>query len=322
MSALLEVVISLAFIYLIFSIIVSGIIELWQMFTQRRGAFLYKALNDIYNDPLNKDFMFLVLSHPLVDRLRETDKTYPHYIGGEIFSDALIDVVRSHYRLPEYTFDKKEKKFLVNMPSLTPQRDGGGKKIVDEFLEGVDALKESDLKQLLRTFAFGVEDYAGLKKNIMSWFSQYMNATSTWYKKGITRALLIVATVITVSFNIDAIHITKQLFRDKRLRDVIVQKADSYVQNKAGRDSVYSSMPDSTMAQNVKKQVTKIRDAYTEAGLLDLPIGWPRPEGQNLFLMFFGWIISVSALGYGADNWFNLLVRLINIRTSVKPKEK
>jgi len=34
-----------------------------------------------------------------------------------------------------------------------------------------------------------------------------------------------------------------------------------------------------------------------------------------------GWLIAAAALSYGADNWFNILSRFINIRTSIKPKE-
>jgi len=322
MGTLLEVIISLAFIFLIFSVIVSGICELWQLFTSKRGRFLYKALNDVFNDPLNRDFAFQLLSHPLIDRLRETDTKYPHYIAAETFADALIDVIRSNHQLPAFAFDHSTKKYTVTQPALTPPAEGNSKAILAQFIEGTKQLHESDLKQLLGTFAFGTENYAGLKKNIVAWFRQYMTATSTWYKRSITRALLVISAIVTVSFNIDTIHITKQLFADKSLRQRIVQRADDYVRSKPAQDSIYKNMPDSTAQLIVQKDIRRMRNAYKEAGLLDLPIGWPQPEGQDWRLMIFGWLITVSALGYGADNWFNLLVRLLNIRTSVKPKDE
>ncbi|MBI3510249.1 MAG: hypothetical protein HY064_06265 [Bacteroidetes bacterium] len=322
MTTLLEVIISLAFIFLIFSIIVSGVCELWQLFTHKRGRFLYKALNDVFNDPINKDFTFKLLSHPLIDRLRESDTRYPHYIGAEIFSDALIDVIRSDHQLPEYSFDRDQKKFLVQQPLLTPPLENGGKEIFSQFLQGTDQLKESDLKQLLRTFAFGAADYETLRAKIKSWYGNYMMATSTWYKKSITRSLLVISAVVTISFNIDSIHIAKQLFADKNLRLNIVQNADQYIHKQQQQDSLNKVIQtDSAVKDLVKKNVDRIKTAYTESGLLDLPIGWPKPESQNLILMIFGWMITIGALGYGADNWFNLLVRLLNIRTSVKPKE-
>ncbi|HTL80560.1 MAG TPA: hypothetical protein VL651_02585 [Bacteroidia bacterium] len=330
MSILLEVIISLAFIYLIFSIIVSGICELWQMFTQKRGKFLYKSLNEVFNDRLNRDFNFQLLSHPLIDRLRESDTKYPHYIGSDIFSTALIDTIRSEHQLPEYSFDKSEKKFVVKQPDLTPPVEDGNTEIFKQYLDGLNKLNESDLKQLLRTFAFGASDYAGLKANVQRWFDSYMGATSTWYKKSMTRTLMFVSLVITISFNIDSIHITKQLFADKNLRDKIVLNADNYVQNKQRQDSMNLVLQRDTSADRVQQTVDEIKKAYGEAGLLDLPIGWSKAQFLLIFslqhfldtiMMIIGWLITTAALGYGADSWFNLLVRLLNLRTSVKPKE-
>ncbi len=232
MAILLEVAISLAFIYLIFSIIVSGCCELWQLFTHKRGSFLYKALDDVFNDRLNKDFTFQLLSHPLIDRLRESDTKYPSYIGAATFADALIDVIRCDHLKPEIIFDHVVKKYNVKFPSLTPPVHNNGEVILEQFLEGTDKLNESDLKQLLRTMAFGANNYDGLKKNISDWYNRYMNATTSWYKKYITRTLLIFSTIVTISFNIDSVHLAQAIFSDKNLREHIVANADLYVRKK------------------------------------------------------------------------------------------
>jgi hypothetical protein len=51
---------------------------------------------------------------------------------------------------------------------------------------------------------------------------------------------------------------------------------------------------------------------------------WPFISGFFLHFLWssLGWLITGAALSYGADNWFNLLTRFINIRTAVKPKEE
>jgi hypothetical protein len=327
MSTLLEVAISLAFIFLIFSIIVSGCCELWQLFTHKRGMFLYKALSDVFNDRLNKDFTFQLLSHPLIDSLRESDTKYPTYIGATTFADALIDVIRSDYQKPEFKYDHNAKKYEIKSPALTPPAVDNGEMILAQFLKGTDNLNESDLKQLLRTLAFGAKSYDDLKKNIVSWYNRYMEATTTWYKKYITKTLLVFSTIITISFNIDSIHLVQSIYSDKNLRERLVHDADLYVKKKQSQDSVInviqSNAPsnDSIDKIRVKKQIDEIKQAYKDLGVNDLPIGWPKSQSQNIILMFFGWLITIGALGYGADNWFNLLMKLLNARTSVKPKE-
>jgi hypothetical protein len=328
MTVLLEVAISLIFIFLIFSIIVSGCCELWQLFTHKRGNFLYKALDGVFNDRLNKDFTFQLLSHPLIDCLRESDTKYPSYIGGSIFADALIDVIRCDHLKPELLFDHTAKKYNVKFPELTPPAENGGQIILEQFLKGTDQLNESDLKQLLRTFAFGANNYDDLKKNMAAWYDRYMGATSGWYKNYITRTLLVFSTIVTISFNIDSIHLVKTIFSDKTLRDRIVKNADVYVAKKLKEDSLQQVMQanapvaDSTeLKKTEEKQIAEMKEAYEEVGLLDLPIGWPKPADQNIWLMVIGWMITIPALAYGADNWFNLLMKFFNARTSIKPKE-
>src|SRR5574337_662035 len=112
MSTLLEVIISLAFIYLVFSVLVSGCCELWQLIIRKRSIFMYDAMSQVFNDRLNKDYAHMLYSHPLVDQLKERNDTYPHYIGANAFADALIDVIRNDGKLPRIVFDSSNKSFI------------------------------------------------------------------------------------------------------------------------------------------------------------------------------------------------------------------
>ncbi|GAB4139364.1 MAG: hypothetical protein Fur0041_14490 [Bacteroidia bacterium] len=75
MSLILDVIISVIFIFLLFSILVSALAELWQLIIRKRALFLHDALDDVFNDRLNKNYTHLIYSHPLVDRLKEKETT-------------------------------------------------------------------------------------------------------------------------------------------------------------------------------------------------------------------------------------------------------
>src|ERR1044071_6009710 len=122
MNIFLDVAISMAFVFLLFSIVVSGTCEMWQMLTHRRAQFLRSALHDVFNDRLNKNYTHLLYAHPLVDRLKSNPTVYPSYIPSSVFADALIDVIRSERTLPRFSFDHASREFSVIRDENSPDR--------------------------------------------------------------------------------------------------------------------------------------------------------------------------------------------------------
>ena len=330
MPVLVDVIISFALIFLLFSILVSGMAELWQLIIRKRALFLHDAINDVFNDHLNKNYAHLIYTHPLVDRLKEKNTTYPHYIAAGTFADALIDIIRNDHQLPEITFNHERKSYDIKHAVYSSDQAKAGDGIVADFNAGIHAMAESDLKQLLRTVSFGADDYASLKRNVVQWFNDYMSATSTWYKRGMTKMLFGFGIIVALVFNVNAIHIVKELYDQKVMRDELVNYAKEYV---AKNKEFY----DGEKMQNIPidLQVQRIQEAYKESRALNLPVGWRLKDMTNrydllgmttdiilyLLMSIPGWLIAAAALSYGADNWFNILSRFINIRTSIKPKE-
>ncbi len=361
MNLFLDVAISMAFIFLLFSIVVSGACELWQLLTRRRAHFLRRSLADVFNDRSNKNYTHLLYTHPLIDRLKEKETTYPHYIPSGVFADALIDVIRTDSKLPKIKFDHSTEGFSVDQPGYSADHKNEvagtailGTGIVDDFSASVELMKESDLKQVLRTMLMGVNDYKSLRNAIVKWYDDYMGATSTWYKRSMTKMLFVAGFIAAIVFNIDAISLAKDFYKDKLLRDRVVEVAIEYASDESKRpapaeDVNFGIAPaDVPMDSVVKRNVKAISNAYKEVGMFDLPIGWsveeivgsekyPKFTGKDrmqkifpflwelikyIFGSLIGWLITAAALSYGADNWFNLITRFINIRSAIKPKDE
>jgi hypothetical protein len=56
---------------------------------------------------------------------------------------------------------------------------------------------------------------------------------------------------------------------------------------------------------------------------LELPIGWPDATfGRDWYMRILGWLITGAAISLGAPFWFDLLNRMMVVRSTVKPHEK
>jgi hypothetical protein len=56
---------------------------------------------------------------------------------------------------------------------------------------------------------------------------------------------------------------------------------------------------------------------------LELPIGWPDREfARDWYMRVIGWLITGFAISFGAPFWFDLLNKMMVIRSTVKPHEK
>ena len=154
--------------------------------------------------------------------------------------------------------------------------------------------------------------------------------------------------------NVDTIHVTQRLFNDKDLRENLVAQAEKTVQTQTTTANS-TTVPDSLllrndsvfMAQLATANLTlhnslttaspltgldslKVKAAYmsylqTNIDALHLPIGWPvANNGQGCKLLgqwiltISGWILTIAALSFGAPFWFDLLIKLVNIRNTTR----
>jgi len=59
----------------------------------------------------------------------------------------------------------------------------------------------------------------------------------------------------------------------------------------------------------------------TNIDALHLPIGWELANNLTAcqwIMRISGWILTIAALSFGAPLWFDLLVKLVNIRNTAR----
>lgn len=323
MPPVLEFVISIVLIFLLLSMVVSGLTEYWnsRVGKNSRSSLLFESLLKVFNDPQNRNFTEAIYRHPLVENSKPTQNDLPAYLDSKTISQVVIEVIIRDQVPFQIQYDTEGRPKVIE-PNIDP---------LDTFLifkNSVKQLKPSDLKFLLESFLHGSNSLDDLKVKMEAWYNAYMDRVSGWYKRRMKKPLFLTALFVTIFVNADLFRISKAVWTDDVLRDSLVEQAIQLAQ-----DSAYVSQFDDLTPEDQKKTADEI---YADLRLKNLPLGWTSelPAGKKGFFdlieinfrkyfgfsTFLGWLFMAFALHMGAPFWFEALVKLINIRgAGIKP---
>jgi hypothetical protein len=191
------------------------------------------------------------------------------------------------------------------------------------------------------------------RKNIEDWYNTAMDRVSGWYKRRTQWFLFGIGLLVAIVLNVDSIRVVTALSTDKPKRDAIVGIAVAYQKANPTPTTTATDTSGTTKspATAAEKQTSA---ALGELNKLGLPIGWknygcalceatpetPCPSTTKLsfwqickkiqhphwlrcwLLIFVGWLITALAVSLGAPFWFDMLNKIIVVRSTVKPQEK
>jgi hypothetical protein len=314
-SAMLEVAIGIIFVFLLVSIICSAIREGIEARLKTRAAYLERGIRELLHDAAGKGLARALYEHPLISSLYSERYTpgeratgspallargtgLPSYIPARSFATALMDIAArglapalgSDPRTPAMSLETVRAN-IINLECEPVQR---------VMLTAID-------------MAHGNLDHA--RRNIEAWFDSGMDRVSGWYKRSTQWIIFWIALFVAVALNINTITIVDFLYRNDTARAAIVALAET-----ASADTLF-------ITRNYAQ-------ARQELEALGLPIGWEsgwgapgQPTGgldvwNGLIGPLFGWLLTALAATMGAPFWFDLLNKVMVIRSTVKPHEK
>ena len=158
-----------------------------------------------------------------------------------------------------------------------------------------------------------------------------MDRVSGWYRRLTQFILLVIGLASAVLLNVDAVAVTQHLYSNDTLRQLIVAGADKLPQPSTASPAQGEAIP-----QPPRQLLNDIRG-------YGFPIGWAWKEGfpepvpqcalhggkagcdlgvSGILMMALGWLITAFAVSLGAPFWFDVLNKIMVIRSTVKPFEK
>ncbi len=300
-SEILDVAIGLALIYLLLSIICSILDEFVARIFSMRADTLEDGIRHLLNDPKAENVAKDIYEHPLVSRLGSKKKDLkivswggkPSYIPAKNFALALL----------EKSKDGAQPQNLVELKAVVSNiQNADVKRSLTSLVEAAEASTVGSQKQLRQA-----------RKNVEDWFDSHMERVTGWYRRKLQLITLLVALLVSVVTNADTVVIAGTLSTDSVLRESVVV----YAQETAKRP----------LSQGEDLSLTKAAELKKELEQLQLPIGWSGnpwdvfASTQTAFMKIVGILLTTFAVSLGAPFWFDMLNKLVNIRSAGKPEK-
>jgi hypothetical protein len=180
--------------------------------------------------------------------------------------------------------------------------------------ENILNLENEPVQRVLLTAVDSAQgNFDRARSEIEAWYDSSMDRVAGWYKRSTQWLIFGIGLVVAIGLNINPLAIAEYLYRNDAARAAIVARAEA-----AAADTAFLSRG--------------FAEARQELDELGLPIGWgaarvageSRPAGvwNSVFNPILGWLITALAATMGAPVWFDLLNKVMVIRSTVKPREK
>lgn len=326
-SEILDLTIGLVFLYLLISLIVSTLYELAEAWLKMRAVDLERSIRQLLDDPDGTCMARKLYEHPLVFTLFQGNYTsservknpllrllsgtnLPSYIPKRNFALALMDIV-----LPA-TPKELSGTTGATIPQITSVAMGTPTTSLKPLRDAICDGKDTPVgKALLALLDAAGDDVNGARKNIEDWYDSAMDRIAGWYKRRAQVVALVLGLCIAIIINADTFAIGNSLLHDSAMRDSLVAAAQEYAQS---RPEDAKGDPEKRILENLDRIES-----------LGLPVGWAQndirrmpltPEGW--LVKGIGWLLTAIAVSLGAPFWFDLLNKVMVIRSTVKPHEK
>jgi hypothetical protein len=346
-SEVLEVGAGVTLFFLIVSLICSAIREAIETVMRSRSRDLEHGIRVLLDDPDGTQLTRALFNHGQIfslfsgeyrpDKLhlsrfskvlqmpRDERKHLPSYIPAGQFASALMDIVMR---------GRGDWPYPVDSQALT----------LDALRERAAFLPSGRVQRAVLAAIDGAGgDIDRAKKNLADWYDGSMDRVSGWYKRRTQKFLFAIGLAVAALMNLDALTVTNRLVNDKAVRSAFVAEAE--------RVQAAGLTPTPTTADGKVDAGQALEDAQARVqalrgGLesLGAPIGWANgwpapqscparaadgscPAGERItaggiFVMVIGWLVTAGAVTFGAPFWFDILNKIMVIRSTVKPKEK
>lgn len=301
----LEIVIGLVFVYLLLSILVTLLVEYTSSISQLRANNLKKIIERALDDD-SKTLSVIFYKHPLIKYLSKKNGKLPSYLGSDKFAKTVLDIIRTKSNIND----------LGNNSTL----DHGYK--ISDAINNIAVLGD-ETKALLKSFAKEAnEDINDFGLRLEAWYNEIAERSSGWFNRKIKVITFIISFIVAVSINANSISIYQQLSKNSDLRTQIADGASDYLKNKESLNFKSNSYDSAKYAlEDFYKNDLKANTNMLQLGWNSSACNYVTSNFCNFFLSLLGWLITSIAIALGAPFWFDLLNKLVALRSAGKQKD-
>jgi hypothetical protein len=210
--------------------------------------------------------------------------------------------------------EDNEETFMQHQPILNEIQISASGNYLNDVRVLVDALPANNSlkKTLLPLLDIAGDNIDKAFDSIEKWYDEGMERVTGWYKKYSQTFGIIMAIVVALVLNADSFEMGKAMYRDKVLRESLVKMASEQVNAES----------------DLNKKIERINKDFGQISNINLPIGWPfkissiKMIQDNFNLLrpekILGILITALMISMGSNFWYELLCKLLNVRSAGK----
>jgi len=336
---ILDLVAGLIFIYFLLALINNSCLELYSGFMGLRAVMLEEWIKNTFEDAASS-----ISDHVMLNGMSPKGKT-AHYMNGKSFGRTIAELVYASIEKPQSTTStiRTLDAFSIDDAIDKTKFPNAVKKLLHTFVAKTHAQKKLD---------DATNEAMYFEGQIEHWFDSIMERLTGHYKRKTVLYTFIFATITAVALNVDSLQLASYLYNNPDARQklasasyaaaqdssyirkvtVIQQNADALVKDSAAGDSVKK------VARSLNQMVAEMKaqkatmDTTIATLSMSIPIGWPDKEyalaTKDCSPCWFilkktgGLLMTILAICLGAPFWFDVLGKVANLRSSLKPVEK
>ncbi len=325
-SSIFDVAIGVIFGFLVVSLVSSAVLEAISSALKWRAKDLRQGVQQLVSDPDFDGLALKLYQHAAINpRGTPRDVNAPAYIPPQQFATALMDIL-----------DLSSAGQPVNGGPASPvaalqaavTTGLAGNPRLQTLLTGIVQRSQGDLKQ--------IETALG------AWFDSGMDRLSGAYKRKTQLVSFLVALLLAVLLNVDAIKIARVVWEQPNLVDNLkIPPADGAKHAATDGLDAQPGEPPPKAATSGDAE-TKVQDAdaanpdaAAQKAIAEmdrhLPVGWTTApwtqleamKAREVLSLVLGWLITATATLFGAPFWFDTLQSVVRLKgTGPSPKEK
>lgn len=315
-SFIIEMVVGLLATFALLGLCVTTLTEVIQTYIKSiRAQHLHLCLQQLFTlntGSTNSPFYQRLVEHPLIASMSPPGKR-PSYLPTSLIADVVIDLLTRTDGLTRIEQDLETlfERLTQQVNSVEPP---ALRSILQIYL-GKARVRSDNSVQLLNLF----------KSQIEQWINAGMARAQGWSRRYAKALSLIIASVLCISLNINALEITRALAVDPDLRRTMFTQAQAQ-ELQMSSDATWG-------CKNATNPAICKFDAARDALATSMDIGWEHPPrfwtqswSWMSPLLFLYWLAGVAvsslAASMGADYWYKLLSSVIRLTGPMPVKAK
>ena len=283
-SPALEVAIGLVFCFAAVALIASTVKEAIASLVGLRSRTLFSGIKTLLNDPKFANLAHGIYNHALV---------HP-YGDGKVAAGATFKALGS---APSYVAPAHFATALIESMQKIPGN-------LVQLKTSIDAIDDDQIKTLLQgMYSRASGDVDKFHAQVAAWFDTSMDRLSGTYKRYAQVITLVAGLVIAASMNVDSVSLCQELWKHP---------------DRAALITSTSTLEDGSANSN-----PKLASVFQGMGTLPIGHAYPAVLTTDFLWDLVGILITASAAMFGAPFWFDILQKLVQLRSSgPKPSDK